>query len=291
MVEISVVIPSYNQLGTIQACIQSILNQKTERGFEIIVVDSSVSEIQQKIEGICLIDPSVRLIKEAKQTYPGAARNIGIKSAKGSIIALIDSDCIANEFWLEHIAESMEDDMVLSGVIRNGTKSNVLGTCSYLIEFNHFVDFKEESKEIHAAATCNFACKKDIFDRFGYFSNRRAFEDFFFCDLLSKNGIKILRKRNIIVTHLNRTSLGDICRNQKMLGKYSALVRKENDLSPQIIFKFPIFAFGLIAFRYLSISSRLYNKKEGVKFLLYTPYIIYILFYWASGFYSGAKSR
>ncbi len=291
VVEISVIIPSYNQIGTIGRCINSLLKQRTDKTFEIIVVDSSTEKIQKEIEKICLIDPKVRLLKEPNQTFPGAARNIGIKAALGTIIALIDSDCLADEFWLANIWAQMQDDMVLSGVIQNGTKKNVLGTCSYLIEFNHFVDFNQASEEISAAATCNFACKKEIFDRYGYFSNRRAFEDFFFCDLLSKNGVKILRKKNISVTHLNRTSLNDICANQQMLGKYSALVRKENGLPPQIIFKMPIFAFALIAFRYLSISTRLYNKKEGMKFLLYTPVIMYILFYWAFGFFTGAKQK
>lgn len=289
MIEISVVIPSFNQPDKIEHCIKSILAQHFTKPYEIIIVDSSAPVYQAKVEAICLMDTSIKLIKLDKQTYPGMARNIGIKASAGTIIALIDSDCVANENWLNHIYNNMSDDVILTGVVQNGTKTSVLGTCAYLVEFNHFLDFKEEKREVLSAATCNFACKKSVFEKVGYFTNDRAFEDFLFCYKFRKQGGKIYQMRAICVEHLNKTEEAAITANQKMLGYYSAKVRKSNEMPPQIVFKYPLLAFSLIGFRYISILSRVVKNRFIIEFFLYTPILIYFLIQWSIGFYKGAK--
>ncbi len=289
MINISVIIPSYNQVETIRSCVGSLLAQSYTGGFEIIVVDSSPSNVQKEIEQVCAADDRIRMIKREVQTYPGTARNIGIAEAKGEIIALIDSDCLADEAWLANIAKHLKDNEVLSGVIQNGTPHSVFGTCCYLIEFNHFFAFREASRQVQAAATCNFACKKAIFEQYGYFPDYRAFEDFLFCMRLAQHDIPVFLKNDIRITHVNKTALDKVAANQKMLGKYSALVRKAHGLPPKIIFKYPMLAFGMVAYRYASILSRVYNRRLLFPFLLYTPFILYILFHWSAGFYAGAK--
>lgn len=291
MIEISVVIPSFNQPDKIEHCIKSILAQNFTKTYEIIIVDSSAPIHQAKVEAICLMDTSIKLIKLDKQTYPGVARNIGIKASLGNIIALIDSDCVAQENWLNHIYNNISDDVILTGVVQNGTKTSVLGTCAFLVEFNHFLDFKEEKREVLSAATCNFACKKTVFERVGYFTNDRAFEDFLFCYKFRKQGGSIYQIRAIAVEHLNKTAGAAIVANQKMLGYYSAKVRKTNAMPPQVVFKYPLLAFGLIGFRYFSIISRVVKTEFFIQFLLYTPILIYFIIQWGIGFYKGAKEH
>lgn len=88
--DISVVIPTYNRERTIKRCIDSVVNQ-TYPAFEILVVDDGSTD--QTIETIKkeYADSNVRVIK---QNHKGAqaARNTGIKAAKGKYIAFLDSD-------------------------------------------------------------------------------------------------------------------------------------------------------------------------------------------------------
>lgn len=88
-IKVSVVIPSYNREKTIEACLLSVLNQSYPP-FEIIVVDDgSTDNTIQKIEGFN--DSRIRILR---QQHKGAqaARNCGIKAAKGDYIAFLDSD-------------------------------------------------------------------------------------------------------------------------------------------------------------------------------------------------------
>lgn len=88
-VKVSVVIPSYNREKTIQACLLSVINQSYPP-FEIIVVDDgSTDNTILKIKE--LGDQRIRILK---QQHKGAqaARNYGIRGARGDYIAFLDSD-------------------------------------------------------------------------------------------------------------------------------------------------------------------------------------------------------
>lgn len=86
---VSVVIPVYNRMDTIERSINSVLNQ-TYKNIEIIVIDDgSIDDTLKIIEHLSISD-----IKVLKQNHRGAnaARNLGISAAKGEFIAFQDSD-------------------------------------------------------------------------------------------------------------------------------------------------------------------------------------------------------
>lgn len=89
---VSVVIPAYNCAEYIKEAIDSVLNQ-TYRDFEIIVVDDGSTDNTKEI-----LEPYIkkRMIQYVYQNNQGisAARNRGIRMAKGDFIAFLDSDDI-----------------------------------------------------------------------------------------------------------------------------------------------------------------------------------------------------
>ena len=91
---ISVVIPTYNRQNTITYCLKSVLAQ-TYKNFEILVVDDgSTDQTVPIVSEIC--DPRIRLIEAKKNGGAQAARNIGIKAAKGEWIAFWTQTIIGN---------------------------------------------------------------------------------------------------------------------------------------------------------------------------------------------------
>ena len=90
---VSVVIPVYNVEAYIEQALSSVLAQ-TYKHLEIIIVDD-----QSPDKSIALIkknfnDPRIRIIQQKNRGLAGA-RNTGIRNAKGTYIALLDSD----DFW------------------------------------------------------------------------------------------------------------------------------------------------------------------------------------------------
>ena len=90
MIQISVIIPTFNRSKSIGYCIESILNQ-TYRNFEVIVVDDcSTDNTVEVIERIN--DTRIRIIKLDKNSGAQFARNLGIRNARYDWIAFQDSD-------------------------------------------------------------------------------------------------------------------------------------------------------------------------------------------------------
>ncbi|MEZ8120608.1 glycosyltransferase family 2 protein [Vibrio splendidus] len=101
----SVIIPVYNRSETIARSIDSILNQSIVN-FEIIVVDDHSSDIED-LERILerYNDIRIKLIKHSSNRFGGAARNTGIKCARGKWIAFLDSD----DIWFSNKLEVAYD--------------------------------------------------------------------------------------------------------------------------------------------------------------------------------------
>ena len=86
---VSVVIPTYNRMDTIERSVKSVVDQ-TYKNIELIVVDDGSADNTLEIIKCMNIENIVIL----RQNHQGAnaARNLGIKQAKGEFIAFQDSD-------------------------------------------------------------------------------------------------------------------------------------------------------------------------------------------------------
>jgi len=89
---VSVIIPTYNRAHLVGRSIQSVINQ-TYQDFEIIVVDDgSTDNTEDIIKEFQKKDKRIKHIKHNKNKGGSAARNTGIRAARGEYIAFLDSD-------------------------------------------------------------------------------------------------------------------------------------------------------------------------------------------------------
>lgn len=86
---VSVVIPTYNRARFIRDAISSALAQ-SYRNIEVIVVDDASTDETPSI--IDEFGHSIRYIRQEKNSGVGAARNAGIRAARGTLVAFLDSD-------------------------------------------------------------------------------------------------------------------------------------------------------------------------------------------------------
>jgi GT2 family glycosyltransferase len=85
---VSVILPTYNRAWSLKAAIDSVLNQDVEHTELIVVDDGSTDDTGQ------LVATYGQRLRYLRQDNRGvsAARNTGIRAARGSLIALLDSD-------------------------------------------------------------------------------------------------------------------------------------------------------------------------------------------------------
>ena len=110
---ISVIIPGFNFKDSLIKVLNSTFNQ-TINPKQIIIVDSSPNNsIEIAIENFKSKNQNknieIILLKQKNRTYPGQARNIGSKKARGSILAFLDSKTIPKNTWLEESLNKIND--------------------------------------------------------------------------------------------------------------------------------------------------------------------------------------
>ena len=90
--DVSVVIPLYNAEKFIRVCVDSVLNQ-TLKDVEVVIVDDCSTDgslaLCRELYGQ---NERVRIFQQPKNGGPGAARNRGVREARGEYIAFLDSD-------------------------------------------------------------------------------------------------------------------------------------------------------------------------------------------------------
>lgn len=120
--EVSVIVPAYNIAEYLSTCLDSILAQDFE-SFEIIIVDDGstdqtseiANEYEKKFDKISVI--------HQKNAGLSAARNAGVKKAKGNYLAFIDGDDLIAKSFLSALYNAIK------------STSSELAVCE-LIEFS-----------------------------------------------------------------------------------------------------------------------------------------------------------
>jgi GT2 family glycosyltransferase len=111
MVQVSVVIPHYQDLRALDRCLSALAAQNySSELFEVIVADNASPCGLEAVEAA--IAGRARLVSVLDRGA-GPARNGGVQVASGKILAFTDSDCVPEPQWLsEGVAALAENDIV-----------------------------------------------------------------------------------------------------------------------------------------------------------------------------------
>ncbi len=230
MMEVSVIIPSYNSDKTIFNCVQSITNQDYNGEYEIIVADSSSDDTQSIVKENF---PKVILLTFDEKTDPGTARNTGVRLSKGKYILFIDSDCTAEANWINKILsiyKKYDYDAVGGCVIPANFENDHVGWAGYISEFREFIPAHSAGLRNHLP-TCNLSYKKNKFLENGYFKPYYyPQEDLYYNHQFSKKGYRIYFDPDLVIHHLHRSDFIPYFKHQINIGYVTSSLLKITNL-------------------------------------------------------------
>lgn len=113
---ISVIIPVFNGERTVERAVRSVLANRTDGiGIETIVVDDGSTDATPKILDRLARETDIRLIR-TENRGAAAARNAGLKTAKGEFVGFVDSDDrIEPDMYRKLLTALSEHDADLAG--------------------------------------------------------------------------------------------------------------------------------------------------------------------------------
>ncbi len=114
---ISVIVPFFNNSGTIEKCVKSILDQTFEDFEFILVNDGSTDKSETIVNRFGKVDSRIRIIKQENNGV-SVARNTGIELSSGEYITFCDADDFYGKEWLQNLCREIDDnDIVFANYI------------------------------------------------------------------------------------------------------------------------------------------------------------------------------
>lgn len=230
MLEVSVVIPVFNDLKAIKLTLKALRNQTypSDR-FEIIIIDNGSSdgtrEWLRKQQDIILLQESNHI------ESPYSARNRGIEISKSEIIVLLDSTCFPQNNWMEmgiRFFKKMKCDFFSGDVKFNfGNKH----TAAKIYDSITNVQVKDSVIKRRCSQTANLWVRRYLFEKQGLFEEGvRSGEDISWTSRAVKAGYILSFSETVIVYKLAR-ELNELLAKKIRVGKGQILIwQKEGTL-------------------------------------------------------------
>ncbi len=178
---ITVIIPTYNRVKILSRAIKSVLKQ-TYQNFELIIVDDCSTDNTQKALKK-FKDKRIFYIKHKKRKGASAARNTGIKKAKGKYLAFLDSD----DCWLP---EKLEKQLA---TLQKNKNAGIVYSRFWIVKNGKkklccWPEIKKYNGWLHRQllignfiTTSSVLVKRQIFDKVGLFDKKLpAYQDWEF---------------------------------------------------------------------------------------------------------------
>lgn len=201
---ITVIVPAYNAMTTIEGCLRSLLQQTQPLDtYEIVVVvdgpDDGTEEQARRYGAHVLVQP---------HRGPAAARNAGAACARGDVLLFLDADCEPKEDWIEQMVRPFQDPGIVGvkGVFKTRQRSLVARFAQ--AEYEEKEDQMCRGQYIDFIDTGSAGYRADVFRENGGFStDLPGAEDVEFSFRLAARGYKMVLAKQAVVYHRHPKSL------------------------------------------------------------------------------------
>ncbi|MBQ9151064.1 MAG: glycosyltransferase family 2 protein [Clostridia bacterium] len=175
---ISIIIPIYNTESRLNTCLEPLLARSFPTREVILVDDGSTDESGRICDAYARTDPRVRVIHQENRGV-SAARNQGIRAARGSYICFVDSDDTVDPAMPEEQYRAMTErdvDCVVSGLTYDFPETG--DSKAYPVTEGYIripEDLNQRYRELADRRILNSHCgklyKKELIDRHGIAMN------------------------------------------------------------------------------------------------------------------------
>jgi glycosyltransferase involved in cell wall biosynthesis len=205
--KVSVIIPTYCEVETIEGCLKSVVNQNFREGvIETIVVDSHSPDDTRVVAKKCadqVLDLNVRGV--------GRARNAGAKVANGQILLFLDADTYLETNFVSEMYRNFLDRRVVcvSGVLKNLERLKPLDRLFAVSHYGFTNKLAEISARLGFPMFPSVCCgaRKSVFLKAGGFREDIACaEDIMFSREMGKLGKCLVNSKATAYTSVRRIS-------------------------------------------------------------------------------------
>jgi hypothetical protein len=235
MIDLSIVIVSYNTKDVLKECLESIYKTIKNLSFEVIVVDNA-SKDQTREEISKLEFPNFKFIQNKENLGFSKANNIGFRKTSGRYVLFLNPDVVVHSETLEGMVYFMDKEREAGAatckvILTNGkiddashrgfptpwnSFTHFSGLAKLFGKIEHFGGYNlkhldlSQTHEIDALAGAFMIVRREAGEEVGWWDEDYFFygEDLDFCYMLQQKGWKIYYVPEFSVLHYKGVSGG-----------------------------------------------------------------------------------
>ncbi len=199
-IRLSIIIPVCNGLDRLDAALQRLFQNVTDRtDVEVIVVDNRSTEDIPSLEK----KYPIRLLAEHEKPGPAAARNKGLRIARGDVICFTDADCMPLADWplpIVSVMQELQADLVAGAI---DFELEPVPEIAPIVDSISYLQQKSAAIERAVAFTANLCVRREVLDRVGGFDDRleNSCEDIDLCQRAGAAGYVLRYSDRLRVSH------------------------------------------------------------------------------------------
>ena len=225
--------------------VASLLNQ-TYPEIEIIIVVDGNERLREKIATSYNAQGNIKVTASEESVGVSGARNLGIRKAKGDIIAFLDDDAVADKRWIEGLVNTYQksDTIAVGGKILpiwlQKRPDYLPEELYWLVGLTYEGFSKEGVTEVRNPLGTNMSFKREVFEKVGLFSQDFGFarkgasymqgeEPEFALRMQNTLGKGVIYNPNLIVYHKvpgSKAKLGILLKRAFYQGYTKALLKR-----------------------------------------------------------------
>ena len=169
---LSVVVPTRGRAAYLEVTLDSLLDQRTETAYEIVVVDDGAPDATA---AVVAARPAVRYVGHGEARGLNAARNTGLQESQAELIAFVDDDVLVPSGWVDALVAGSRrhpEAEAFGGPIRARFEGRTPRGCGREEPPITTLDLGPEDCEATKAWGANFAVRRAAVERVGPFDER-----------------------------------------------------------------------------------------------------------------------
>ena len=227
MSDISIVVPTRDRPAALERCLRALARQ-TAPSPEVIVVDDASHDADAVRVAVAHACPAARVLRGAGGG-PAAARNLGVRAARGATVCFTDDDCSPAPDWVARLAAACGGGGAAAGTtLADPAAGRCAAAAQLLTHVLQVGSLRPDGAGLGFAPTCNLACATALARELPFDESfpLAAGEDRDWCARLARAGARLTYVPDATVVHRPQLGLRGLLRQQCRYGRGAVRFRR-----------------------------------------------------------------